>query len=391
MSVDLSKFGLNAPPFETYTHNYEMAGRRTEWRTLTRIIQQYFQRGGCQFVILLGAYGQGKSYTITRVYRRFTEEFEEFPRILVVRTIRGSPIRAMEPEPRVSQFGLDLVQRIFANVGKNKLHQIAKSIDNEKLLQIEHRDSRRLFTALGSEEDDLVESAFLLLTGEAQREDTKAVGMGRMIRSSERALRIYYNFLRLIKYANYDHMLLLLDEFEYVIGIQSSRQITKILATFRSMFDDIGSMYKSQNSIASVVIVFAISPGGWHTLTELERTLVEKTGGGGVAPFMQRLRWDSYAALEPFSVEDTKELIKIRLAAHRLGEERPANEFYPFTEEAIEYLHEKGQRTPRTILQLAGIVLEDAIRGNLKKIEREDAKTILGKYPIPALSEHEED
>ena len=386
MSVDFSKFGLNAPPFETYTHEYEMAGRRTEWKDLTRIIQRYFDRGGCQFIILLGAYGQGKSYTVTRVYRRFSEKFKEFPRILVVKTVRGSPIRAMEPEPSVSLFGLDLVRRIFANIGKDKLHEISKSVDSEELLQIEYRDSRRLFYALGSDDDDLVESAFLLLTGEAQREDTKAVKIGRMIRSSQRALKIYYDFLRLIKYANYDHMLLLLDEFEYVIGIQSSKQITKILATFRSMFDDIGNMYYNPRySIASVVIVFAISPEGWHHLTELEKNLIERTGGGGVAPFMQRLRLDSYIRLESFSVEDTKELIKIRLTAHRLSGKRPVNEFYPFTEEAIEYLHEKGQRTPRLILQLAGIVLEDAIKDDLEKIEKEDVKTILEKYPIPRM------
>lgn len=387
MSVDFSKFGLNAPPFETYTHDYEMAGRRTEWKTLTKIVQRYFERGGCQFIVLLGAYGQGKSYTVYRVYKRFSEEFEEFPRTLVVKTIRGSPIRAMEPEPSVSQFGLDLICRIFANIGKDKLHQIAQSVDKEKLLRVEHRDSKRLFSALGSEDDELVESAFLLLTGEAQREDTKAVKIGRMIRSSERALKIYYDFLRLIKYADYDHMLLLLDEFEYVIGIQSSKQITKILATFRSMFDDIGSMYnRSNRSIASVVIVFAISPDAWHILTELERSLIEKTGGGGVAPFMQRLRRDSYVTLQPFSVEDTKELIKIRLSAHRISEKKLENELYPFSEEAVEYLHEKGQMTPRTILQLAGIVLEDAITNKLEKIEKEDVETILEKYPIPMVT-----
>lgn len=378
MTIDYGRFGLSSPPFETYAHNYEMAGRRNEWTALTKTIQRYFERGGCQFIILLGAYGQGKTYIVTRVYNRFNEEF---PRTLVVRTVRGFPIRAMEAEPRTTLFGLSLVQKIFFALGLPKLREIAVKVDQSALLRIKHRDSRRLFEALTSDDDELAQSAFYLLTGEAQRGDASAVGIGQMVRSSERALKIFYEFLRLIRFSGYLHMLVLLDEFEYLIGIQSERQLSKVLGTFRNMFDEIGVRYsESRDSMASVVIVFAISPEGWDKLIQLERKSI-KTGGGGIAPFMQRLRPDYRIVLQPFSLMDTKELFRIRLSKHRT---RPMEDpFYPFTEKAVEYLHEIGNQTPRRILQLAGIVLEDAILGEFSKIGIKDIEKILAKYPLP--------
>jgi len=385
-SVDFSKYDLNGPPFETYTHEYEMAGRVKEWKALTSAIQQYFERGGCQFIILLGPYGQGKSYTVQRVYKKFSEESKEFPPTLVVSTIKGAPLRAMEAEAASSQFGLDLMRRIFQNIGKDKLHEIAvKASIQGQMLRIIHKDSKILFSALADE--DKCESAFYLLTGEAQRDDTSAIGMGRMINSSERAIKIFYDFLYLIKYAKYDHMLLLLDEFEYVVGVKSQTQLTKILATFRSMFDDIGDIYgKTGGAIASLVIVFAITPGSWQFLTDLEKELTKTTGGGGVAPFMQRLRPDSFVNLEIFSVDDTKEMIKIRLKKHRTVGKK-MEDLYPFTDAAIEYIHDFGQRTPRTILQIAGVVIEDAIKSGLQKIDESDVVKILQKYPFPTITQ----
>ncbi|TET28187.1 MAG: hypothetical protein E3J73_01210 [Candidatus Bathyarchaeum sp.] len=378
MALDFSKFGLHSPPFETYNHDYEMAGRENEWAALTETIQRYFERGGCQFIVLLGAYGQGKTYTVVRVYNRFKEEF---PKTLVVKTIRGHPIRAMEAEPRTTLFGISLVQKIFFALGLQRLREIVAKVDQNSLSQIKHRDSRRLFGALASDEDDVAQSAFYLLTGEAQRGDAGVVGIGQMIRSSERALRILYELLRLIRLSGYLHMLVLLDEFEYLIGMRSERQLGKVLGTFRNMFDEIGARYsESKGSMASIVIVFAISPEGWERLVQLERESI-KTGGGGIAPFMQRLRPDFRIVLQPFSLEDTKELFKIRLSKHRT---RPLEDpFYPFTEKAVAHLHEVGNKTPRRILQLAGIVLEDAILGELPKIRPKDIERILKRYPLP--------
>lgn len=382
-------FNLDRSPFETYSHGYEMAGRKNEWKKLTSIIENYLYRGGCQFIILLGGYGQGKTYTITRVYNKFNEMDPEFPHILVTRTVKGIPLRAQEAEAGRSLFALDLITRIFDNLGQEKMHDIAKGLNSKQLKKLKRRDSRKIFSALGSKDDELVESAFYLLTGNAQSSDTKAVGIGRMISKSPRILGIYYDFLRLIKMKNYQHMLILLDEFEYILDIESKTKISRILATFRIMFDDIGSTYDDRSDdIASLTFVFAISPGGWLRLTDLEKESVKNSGGGGVAPFMQRLRSDGYVILEPFSLEEIKELILIRLQKHRLNQTNE-NEYYPFTEDAIEFLYIKGNQNPRLVLQLAGIVLDDAIENELKEISSEDTKIILDKYPLPSFSMEE--
>jgi hypothetical protein len=79
-------------------------------------------------------------------------------------------------------------------------------------------------------------------------------------------------------------------------------------------------------------------------------------------------------------------MIKIRLKKHRTVGKK-MEDLYPFTDAAIEYIHDFGQRTPRTILQIAGVVIEDAIKSGLQKIDESDVVKILQKYPFPTITQ----
>jgi len=380
-------YGLNGPPFETYAHDYEMAGRDEEWLQLTDLIKTYLRRGGCQFIILIGGYGQGKTYTISRVYQKFTEKSSDFPPVLVTRTIKGSPLRAAEAESSVNLFALDLIFRIFNNLGKEKLCKVLHGLTETELNTVKIRDSKKIFAAIASTDPELIDSAFSVITGTAQSSDIKKIGLGKMIKDSPKILSIFYDFLRIIKSKKYEHMLILLDEFEYMIDIQSNVKVSRILATFRIMFDDIGYIFQNEpKKMASMVFVFAITPGGWGKLGQLEKKAVEGSGGGGVAPFMQRLRADSYVQLKPFSLDDVKQLFRIRLKKHRLPNSPERNVYYPFTEDTIKYIQEKGMNNPRFILQLASLILDDAIKEKLHIINESDAINIINKYPLPSFS-----
>ena len=112
----------------------------------------------------------------------------------------------------------------------------------------------------------------------------------------------------------------------------------------------------------------------------LERAAVRKTGGGGIAPFMERVSPRDTIDLVPFSGADTKELVKQRLAMFRTQETE--NPLDPFAEDAVEYVHSVSFNKPRNVIQYCGILLEDALIEGLERITGEDAARLLTKYGI---------
>ena len=97
---------------------------------------------------------------------------------------------------------------------------------------------------------------------------------------------------------------------------------------------------------------------------------------------MERISPRDRITLTPFAIDDTRQLLRLRLDEARKATPGGRSEVYPFTDDAVRYLHEAGSRKPRTILQYAGIVLEDAAAAKLDQVDTNDAKRILGRYCV---------
>lgn len=355
-----------------------MVGRKREWATLVRRLKSAFRGTSCKFIVLLGAYGIGKSFTLEKLYSRFKQnEIEEFKGTLVVRTtITGAPIRAMDSEPK-PKFGLDFVTRLFFNIGLDQLQQIAKKVKIDDVPNI-NQNIRIIFNKLKAGDEE----CFSILTGEvASARDIKSFGLKSGIKDSSTALRYLFDFQRILKASGYDNFLVMLDEFEYVISTLGEKKITHVLNTFKEVFDQFSlSEGREPGRMTKIVFLFASSPGGWERLIRLVKTSEKKTGGGGIAPFYDRINSLDFITLAPFSLEDTKELIKSRLDIHRAN--KPPDPFFPFTNESIELIHELGERVPRKILEYCDILLEEAAEQGLKRITAMDAKKILEKFRL---------
>lgn len=95
---------------------------------------------------------------------------------------------------------------------------------------------------------------------------------------------------------------------------------------------------------------------------------------------MDRISKKDIIKLSPFSIEDTFELIRLRLEENRSN--TPPDPLFPFNKATIELVHSVSDNNPRHILEYCSILLEDALEKELSIIDQNEAKEILGKYGI---------
>lgn len=369
---EFKKYYLRDNPFDIFSFKHEMVNRTEEARAIKRSLTSAFSGESPRFIVLLGDYGMGKTFMLEQVYRWVAEER---PDVLVAYgVLTGERLAIQESEPKWAKFGLDLVTRIFDSVGRKKLGEVLSKVEMENL------DSE--FVKVFKELKSRNMTAFKYVTGQKLgTKEFKQLNVDSGLVDSPTGLELLFDFLRVIKLGNYGSFLLLLDEFEYITAVYGEVKITKILNTFRQIFDNFGDYeIKYSGKIAKPVFLFAISPGGWDRLEELQKASVRRTGGGGIAPFMRRIRESDKILLGPFSKEDSIELIKMRLSESRLTKLK--DELYPFTVKCIEYVHEVSFYKPGDVIKYCGILLEDAVEEALHKIDRNDAKKILQKYGI---------
>jgi hypothetical protein len=375
---NLQKYMLRENPFDIYSHQHNMANRQEEWKTITSSLVSAFEGKGPRYFLLLGDYGVGKSFTLEQIYRWVAQGSGKGDVFVVYQkrdVLYERRLALQESEPRWAKFGLDLVMRIFDNIEHERLIETLKKA---KLTEFKSRFGK-LFQSLRDGE----EIAFKYITGEKlSAKELRQLELTSPITDSPTSLVLFFEFLRVIKSARYSSFLLLLDEFEY-ITTQGERRITQILNTFRQIFDGFGDYdARYSGAIAKPIFMLATSPGGWDSLKELEAASIKKTGGAGIAPFMERLSPRDMIQLKAFSLEHTIELVGVRLSEMRTA--KVADPLFPFTRKAVEFIHSVSFNKPRNVIQYCGILLEDAAREGLEKIDEKDARRILEKYGVYA-------
>jgi hypothetical protein len=370
---DLRCYQLKGNPFEIVSHVHDMADRKEEWDRIQRVLSSSFEDRLPRFIFLLGEWGEGKSYMLNRIYLWLSGEIS--PKVFVMKlktdVLYSRPLGIQESEPRWQKFGLDLITRVLGNISRERWAEVFQGTNLKNL------DSFYLKVFQGLKNNS--EVAFKFISGERlDKLDLKELGLSAPLTNSPQAINLFFDFLKAIRLAKYNSFLLLLDEFEYIPAVFGEKKITQILNTFREIFDRCG--YHPPAQMANPIFLFAVSPGGWDRLKELEESAKKKTGGGGIVPFMERINPRDNIQMKPFAVEDTKELVQLRLAEVRI--KKLKDPFFPFTEKSIEYVHELSFNKPRNVIQYCGILLEDACNEGLEKIDMKDAKRILQKYGI---------
>jgi len=206
----------------------------------------------------------------------------------------------------------------------------------------------------------------------------------KLLKDSQAALSLFYDFQRILKAAKYNNFLVLLDEFEYIPTLTTPK-VTVILDTFRTIFDYYGiSESTNPGTLAKVIFVFAISPGGWERIKGLEASAIKRTGGGGIAPFLDRISPVDIIHLKPLTPNEIVDLIALRLQKHRTVKGKALKRLYPFTPKCVKLIAEITQGVPRRVLQYGSILLEDAAKKRKKIITSKYAKKVLEELNLYA-------
>ena len=384
--TQLKDYNLKENPFDIFSHRHKMANRKDEWEKITRCLSSAFKEKYPRIFILTGDYGCGKTYMLEQIFTWVSESKETARAVFVIyispgaQVMFGPRLSIMETEPRWQKFGLSLITRIFDNIGRTKLAKALKKIPVKKIEKLEFG---KVFEGLRNSE----EVAFNWVSGKKlTAKELKTLGVSSNLSDSPTGLKLFFDFLKAIRMAGYASFLLLLDEFEYIPSILGEKKITQILNTFREIFDSFGMHEDLEPGMyANPIFIFAASPGGWTRLEKLEKDALKKTGGGGIAPFMERINKKDIIDLKPFSLDKTMELVKLRLSEVRV---KPMNDpFFPFTEDCIKYIHEASLNKPRNVIQYCKILIEDALEKEIKRIDVKKAKSILDGYGISSESE----
>ncbi|RLF88239.1 ATPase, partial [Thermococci archaeon] len=151
--------------------------------------------------------------------------------------------------------------------------------------------------------------------------------------------------------AKYPHSALLLDELE---NMQTARESEKI--QFFEMLRHFIS-----NMPHGCIFAFACIPEVYEDYTEI------------FPAFFMRLHYEF--KLRSMSVDETFELVKKRLNRVRIRD--TDDPLYPFTEKAIELIHNLGKGNPRQILRLLHFVLNEASKHKFDPIDDYVVTTIL--------------
>jgi len=367
-----NKLSLKENPFDIYSYEHRMADRKEEWGRIKSLLESAFSGRGPRMLLLLGDYGIGKTFILEKIYQSLSEKKAVF----VVRgnVLYEKRLAIMESEPRWTKFGLDFITRIFDNIEREKLVDVMKKIDFKKF----QSNFGKIFQGIRDNKD----SAFKYISGEKVPAKTlQEYEIASALSDSATGIRLFFEFLRAIKFGGYGNLLILIDEFEYITSVLGEKKITQILNTFRQIFDDFGSYDKRYNNkVAKPIFTFAISPGGWDSLLELDKTARKKTGGGGIAPFMERISKKDVISLKAFSLEDSFELVELRLKEART--KKVKNPLSPFSKKCIKFVHKVSFNKPRNVLQYCSILLEDALDEGITLIDVKDAEAILGEYGI---------
>jgi hypothetical protein len=351
-----------------------MADRKKEMARIREVLTSCFNGQICRFVFLQGDYGMGKTFMLNVIY----DEATSTRGVLAVRDVLTEKPILMRSLLRKTPES-DLTTIIIKNMSKERITECWKAAGSKG-------HSGRLASVMErlKQGDD---KAWMHLTGQSLiKEDAQSLGVKKGKLAPEEMLDIFYDLLRIIRAADYHTLLILVDEFEAIMSSVGKSRTVAVFDTFRAIFDEVG---RFKNEMAKIVFVFGISGQALDKIMDLEQDMIAKTGGGGIAPFRERVLASDSIELKPFGPEETLELVKTRLEEVRKG--TPPNPLYPFRKDAIDYIHQLSGHKPRFVLQNCYILLEEASkRKEDEEITRKFAEKVFEGLGLAPLDKEDE-
>ena len=374
--VTLREYYLRENPFMPDSFDYDMVGRKKEWEKITERLSKAFNERGSKTIILLGDYGYGKTFTLEKIEEAITKDHQGIygkSDNLVI------PIKMAESEPE-TKISLAFVTKVFKVLYKNeKVVNVAKKA--VKSLELSS-DFKKVLSSIASGEEE----GWDWLIGESTKNENKKLGVRSGLYYGPQAIDIFFEFLKITRASEIKNVLILIDEFEYIVNVYSNNKITQMLHMFKEIFDESIKINTIQrDSISNCIFLVAMTPTGWNHLTEMEAHARKSTGGGGITPWLDRINVaENLITLEPLNRKEVEQLIESRVSKKRLEfiKGLPYKTF-PFVNPGfIDVIYNASKGVPRKVIDYCDSVLDHAVKEELKEINEKEAKEILKKLRL---------
>ena len=367
--ADLTEFGFREHPFAMVPRSRitNWAGMAEQRSLLLDIVESVLttETGLSEFVMLHGSYGAGKSHAL----RYLTTE------ILQTRSTHFRACAIYLPKVRVDQ-KVDFVRlykEIVRELGREFFRELASMI-------VQHIDSAA--EALGDQMDREEERRLLQIDADHFRK--------KVVENIDAEDRPTIQLLKMLK-SEPDRVLAYLFDGKPAIGgagftqaIDNDYAATKVLSSvFRAMTLEIGNQGPAYQAvylfIDEVEDIWDLKPveqmSIWNGIREVLNRLPENfcmlvafTGDAALleATIPQALAERTSRQnieIQSLEIREAKDFIREHLASFRRADYVPSQPYYPFSEDAIDYILETVTViVPRRIFRSLRTVLERAIR-----------------------------
>ncbi len=375
----LEKYGLRSNPFSEERHDFPMVGRRSDWSKILNVMNEVFSSDSCGIITIFGDYGMGKTFTLLEMKKKYDNAQSTTDAGKII------PIFLKTLETSVpSNYLSDLLIRLVRNIGEEKIFQLAKQIRSKEITLTVDQTLQNIFQKLAY--DDA--AAWKWLAGRSvSSSEMKNLEADYRLTEKYETFSTFMGFLKFLKAAGYDNLVILFDEFEYLLSKGSLDQVRTVVRELQRVWDGYNEATPEERSqMCKVIFVIGSSIGSWRIFLEMVGKDAERKGGGGTETFLRRIPASGKIDLSPLTKSDIQKFLINRLEEYR--KKSVSNVLSPLTEDYVKFISEVSWGMPSTILNRSALIFKKAVEKEKQKIDAEFGQLVLKEHGL--LREMEE-
>jgi hypothetical protein len=220
----------------------------------------------------------------------------------------------------------------------------------------------------------------VLTGGRALRKEAEMAGIveAAQIRTNDDAIFLFQALQLVVRPAGIKAIVLLIDETEYIDALPPTQRPT-VLDSLKHLWDQESQFFSSPKELkaAQLLMLFAATPNFWRqNMTQITQQANKGLTGIGVTPFFRRIIKANIIEMpSELSDADARKLIVNRMNEVRPGQKK--EDIIPFTEDYVNFVYKNSHGLPRYILEICSIIIQEAAKRKLKKIDQADGAKIL--------------
>ena len=375
------------PFYEKHDHELVGESRKELIKILIGEIEDAISAKSPFILILLGAVGVGKSFTLRELSARINDpkQFSQPKRVISARfdaTIAGPPSHYIE----------FMFHSMMRSIGKNSFTVLRDEFDSylskgdkpSEALKDITQNFQNAFISFGKRENQNI--IWNWLAGKrADLRELKKLGIVTRIDNPLIALEAFHDFSVLLSRLGYEGLVFCIDEAEE-LALSGTAQVVKALTQIKKVFEQ-NKNQLSETPVLEVPIIFclAFTPGTYRLITGARTAEREsaRTGSAGLQTFLRRIGREYY--IDPLTSKDIEELMKVLLNKAR---KEHGNSTEPFDPSAVKYLAEIAHGVPGYTMAYAKELLKLADEEQEPTINESKAKEWLvesGLIPVEGI------